>query len=412
MVSPFQRSEFVSACARTSKRLLGTSHHHGRKPFGLGLGFGLLLGVMVATSMWLGSPVPREYPSSRAELRANGNVQPALPSIKHDHSTDRSSPTCQALRGAGFQIPTGAPDAPDACSHLPVPAQRIDNDEYAICARKADNLMDNHLRADRGYWPDCREIFEVLDKDAAPVPAGITPQSPVPTKGLVVDVGANVGSCTMWLASRGYEVVSFEPKPIHIAMVKASASLNANIGRRITLHGMGLSDKPASGVALVSESTNSGNSWIMLGGEPAAAAASSSSSSKAIGGIGASTVSTDTGIALGRLDDFCGEPIEIMKIDTQGFELHVLRGAARLLRQGVIRRIKLEFWPFGLRQHGSDPVQLLELLHTHGYALSVGGNALQPTGFRALVDKLCVSDDQPGCAMHHVDVVAIREAKR
>lgn len=89
-------------------------------------------------------------------------------------------------------------------------------------------------------------------------------------------------------------------------------------------------------------------------------------------------MSAEMGIALGHLDDFCVKPIEILKVDTQGFELHVLRGASRLLHIGAIRRIKLEFWPFDLRKHGSDPVQLLELLHEHGYALSEVGKAGQP----------------------------------
>ena len=147
--------------------------------------------------------------------------------------------------------------------------------------------------------------------------AGITSRSLAPTKGLVLDVGANVGSCSMSLAAWRYDVVSYEPNPIFVTMIKASASLNAEIGRRITLHVMGLSDKSASGVVLVSVSSNSGNSWIFMGSSQKAIY-----SSEAIGGPRASTVSAKTGFVLGHLNDFCGEHNKILIIE--GFELHVL----------------------------------------------------------------------------------------
>ncbi len=48
-----------------------------------------------------------------------------------------------------------------------------------------------------------------------------------------------------------------------------------------------------------------------------------------------------------RLDDYCREQgigrIDLLKIDTEGNELAVLRGAERLLRAGAIDRVQLEF---------------------------------------------------------------------
>jgi hypothetical protein len=37
------------------------------------------------------------------------------------------------------------------------------------------------------------------------------------------------------------------------------------------------------------------------------------------------TVSSDAGVSLGRLDDYCNQPIDVLKVDTQGFEGHVFR---------------------------------------------------------------------------------------
>ena len=103
-------------------------------------------------------------------------------------------------------------------------------------------------------------------------------------------------------------------------MIKASASLNADIGRRITLHGMGLSDKPASGVVLVSESSNSGNSWIFMGSPQEA-----TNSSEAIGGLGTlKPRRCPPTRALGHLEDFCGEHNTILIIEGCEPSMHVL----------------------------------------------------------------------------------------
>ena len=48
-----------------------------------------------------------------------------------------------------------------------------------------------------------------------------------------------------------------------------------------------------------------------------------------------------------RLDDFGTDPIFFLKIDTEGYEQHVLRGAANLLRNSTARpvHIMMEFSP-------------------------------------------------------------------
>jgi FkbM family methyltransferase len=147
----------------------------------------------------------------------------------------------------------------------------------------------------------------------------------------------NIGACAIWAAARGYDVIAFEPKPIHIAMLKATAALRPEIGRRITLHEIGLSDEPTAGAMLVSEDSNSGNSWIFKPTQEAP------SSVLGIGGALGATVSSDAGISLGRLDDYCAEPIDVLKVDTQGFEGHIFRGALGLMRKGAIKHIGLSF---------------------------------------------------------------------
>ena len=53
----------------------------------------------------------------------------------------------------------------------------------------------------------------------------------------------------------------------------------------------------------------------------------------------------------------------------RGFELEVLRGLARTLREQRVLYILLEFWPRGMRHHGLDAYDVLQLLHSFGYTL-------------------------------------------
>jgi FkbM family methyltransferase len=61
--------------------------------------------------------------------------------------------------------------------------------------------------------------------------------------------------------------------------------------------------------------------------------------------------------------------LDLLKIDVQGFELNVLRGATQLLQRSGALVIVLEFWPFGLRKAGSAPEELLDFLHETGFSI-------------------------------------------
>ena len=68
------------------------------------------------------------------------------------------------------------------------------------------------------------------------------------------------------------------------------------------------------------------------------------------------------------LDDLRTEltAVDVVKIDAQGAELHILRGARELL-QRFQPALVLELWPYGLSQFGATPGEVLEHLDTCGY---------------------------------------------
>ncbi len=78
-------------------------------------------------------------------------------------------------------------------------------------------------------------------------------------------------------------------------------------------------------------------------------------------------------VQVNTLDHFCTthtiDHIDLLKIDTQGFELPVLRGGINLLKQKKIGAILLELNFATLYDGQSDPLEILQLLRSHGMRL-------------------------------------------
>lgn len=76
-------------------------------------------------------------------------------------------------------------------------------------------------------------------------------------------------------------------------------------------------------------------------------------------------ISTET-VPQSTLDQLIEHNSIFMKIDTEGYELEVLKGARKLLSQGAIKAIICEIND-KLEKLGSEPVEIYELLEHHGY---------------------------------------------
>lgn len=89
-------------------------------------------------------------------------------------------------------------------------------------------------------------------------------------------------------------------------------------------------------------------------------------------------------IDITALDDYFppGQRVDLIKMDIQGYELHALRGANRVLADNPALKLLVEFWPYGLKQAGGKWVELLSTLQSkHMQVSEITNHGLVP--FRA-----------------------------
>jgi FkbM family methyltransferase len=164
----------------------------------------------------------------------------------------------------------------------------------------------------------------------------------------IADVGANQGIYTLFLARLASfgQVYAFEPDPTLFASLEAN--VRRNHVENVTLFNAAAASEP-NRLTLQPGQLHRGNNRII------------SDVSAGAGTVEVEAIPLDQVIPSSRLD--------LLKIDVQGFELNVLHGATQLLQQNHALVILLEFWPYGLRQAGSAPEELLDFLHTTGFSI-------------------------------------------
>jgi FkbM family methyltransferase len=182
-----------------------------------------------------------------------------------------------------------------------------------------------------------------------------------------VDVGANKGDFTLIAAKAVGElgrVLAFEPEPENCHWIRESIELNQY--RNVELLRLALAD--AEGVATLYLGKKSG--WHSLIASPKQQRA----------GGGAIRVRTQ------RLDEVLVERncdrVDLVKIDVEGAELDVLRGAERTLAGNRQLALLLEIHP----SKGVDPGEVCNLLAENGFSLREPQDPERP--LRAIPDEL------------------------
>lgn len=162
---------------------------------------------------------------------------------------------------------------------------------------------------------------------------------------LFVDVGANFGFWALPAARRGCRVIAVEPVPQTRALLVANAERN-DLQESVSIVAAALSDAPGR-VSIAVPGGESGQASI----HPDKGEDSASFEVDAV-----------------TLDELIGDQrVRFLKIDVEGHEPAVLRGATGVLRSGQIDYVLLELASGVMSRSGASAAALIDVLAGSGY---------------------------------------------
>ena len=170
----------------------------------------------------------------------------------------------------------------------------------------------------------------------------------LPPGGVMFDVGANVGELTALaaqLVTATGHVYAFEPGPDNVARLRERFKTATNVT-----------------IVAAAVSHSAGEATLFMDRRDTRR---HSLAAQNVGKAGKAEVVAQVALdayrqAVTRLD--------VIKIDAQGAEPHILNGARGLL-ESFRPALVFELWPYGLRNLDVDPSALLDQLRTFGYDL-------------------------------------------
>lgn len=164
---------------------------------------------------------------------------------------------------------------------------------------------------------------------------------------VIVDIGANIGDTTLRLAqvlnNNGF-VYAFEPSPHVFKRLQTNVGLNGFTN--ISLYNMAVGDEEGELSFVSTKQQHTGGAYV------------------------SKVAKTDTSVKVITLDDFVEQnnitQINLIKIDTEGFEDFVVRGAEKTLRK-FKPKIFMEVSDILLQRAGTSAKQLVALMQALNY---------------------------------------------
>jgi len=168
---------------------------------------------------------------------------------------------------------------------------------------------------------------------------------------VVVDIGANIGSYTLYLSKIVGEdgrVYAFEPSPKNYSRLAKRASSLKNV----SINQAAVGNCTGTAKLYLSNTFDIDHRLYKT-----------------------SDHRDSVDVDCVRLDDYFKKEdrVDFIKMDIQGFEYHAFLGMQELMKRNYGIKFIFEFWPFGLNAAGVVPLDLISLLKQQGFNLYVVG---------------------------------------
>lgn len=175
-----------------------------------------------------------------------------------------------------------------------------------------------------------------------------------------IDQGSHIGLWTVHLAKRFDQVMCFEP----VAALRECWIQNVlGLAERTKLYECALGKEPGV-VTMASNPAACGDSWVDVAG----------AEKRVI--HGATAQPADTSVEMRTLDSFEFIDVDFMKVDAEGYEENILRGAAETIRQWrptiIVEQKRDMACKFGLQPQGA--LQYLREMHDYRCVRELGGD--------------------------------------
>jgi FkbM family methyltransferase len=170
-----------------------------------------------------------------------------------------------------------------------------------------------------------------------------------------VDVGANVGLYTALALSAG--------KPYgRILCVEPHEESRRYLEKTVALNTRG--ENPASFLTIAAVAVGASTGTVVL---------HSNSENKGDNRIyNDHILDSEKRVGLSTLDVLCSEAgissIDLLKMDIQGAEFQAIKGGEKILRSSPDCLLMTEFWAYGIRRSGDDPLGFLSFLEELGFS--------------------------------------------
>lgn len=166
---------------------------------------------------------------------------------------------------------------------------------------------------------------------------------------LCIDIGANRGITSIWMAKLCNKVYSFEPEKENILRFKENIEINHV--NNVELLPLAVSDKAGEMDLNILEG----------------------SGHHSLGRVSTSKILGKQAVKVTTLNDFCQDrrinEVDFLKIDVEGFEIEVLKGGAELFQDKKIKLVAFEISKIPLKSLKKSPSDIFDFFDNAGYEI-------------------------------------------